>query len=196
LKHMPALRVPAALVLAAALLASACGDPPDREMQQAQGAIDAARAAGAELYATEEFKAAQEALERANDAVEIGDYRLALNHALDSRERAQNAAKMSADGMAAARVEADHALTNLDAALSAAEAALKQAEARRAPARALTELRRAIDESRGALQEARASLEKGDYGAVSKSARAAGDALDAAVKEVEPASAPTTRRAR
>ena len=37
------------------------------------------------------------------------DYRLALNHALDSRERAQNAAKQAADGKAAARAEADRA---------------------------------------------------------------------------------------
>ena len=71
----------------------ACGgEPPDKEMQQAQGAIDAARAAGADQYAHEEFAAAQEALTHANEAVEQRDYRLALNHALDSRERAQNAA--------------------------------------------------------------------------------------------------------
>src|ERR687887_2904186 len=96
--------------LAAALTAAACGDPPEKEMQQAQGAIDAARAAGADDYANEELTAAQAALKRANDAVEQHDYRLALNNALDARERAQNAAKQAADGKAVARTEAEHTL--------------------------------------------------------------------------------------
>jgi len=57
-------------------------------MDQAQGALDAARAAGAERYATAEYQAAATALKNAQDAVAQRDYRLALNHALDSRERA------------------------------------------------------------------------------------------------------------
>ena len=43
--------------------------PPNKEMDQAQGAIDAARAAGAERYAATEYTAATEALKNANDAV-------------------------------------------------------------------------------------------------------------------------------
>jgi hypothetical protein len=186
----------AALTIAAGLLASACADPPDREMQQAQGAIDAARAAGAEVYAREEFTAAQEALKRANDAVELGDYRLALNHALDSRERAQNAAKMAADGMAAARVEADHAVARLEAAITAAEAALKDAVSKRLPAHALGGLRQAIADSRERLQETREALEKGDYGPAAQAAAAAADALDASVSQAETAAAPASRRPR
>ena len=42
---------------------------PNKEMDQAQGAIDAARAAGAERYAANEFDAATAALKKANDAV-------------------------------------------------------------------------------------------------------------------------------
>ena len=66
-------------------LASACTSPPNKEMDQAQGAIDAARAAGAERYAAKELAAANAALKSANDAVQEGDYRLALNHALEPR---------------------------------------------------------------------------------------------------------------
>src|SRR5205807_5231258 len=94
------------VAIAAAIGNAACGDPPDKEMQQAQGAIDAARAAGADQYAHADFVAAQEALKRAQDAVDQRDYRLALNHALDSRERAQNAVKAAADQKAAARTDA------------------------------------------------------------------------------------------
>src|SRR5690606_17977147 len=55
-----------AIVLACcgAILAGACAEPPDKEMQQAQGAIEAARAAGADRYAHDEFVAAQEALKK------------------------------------------------------------------------------------------------------------------------------------
>ena len=48
-----------------------------------------------------EFAAATTALKNANDAVRQRDYRLALNHALESREQAQNAARDAADTRAA-----------------------------------------------------------------------------------------------
>ena len=63
-------------------------------MDQAQGAIDAARAAGAEQFAKEEFAAAVDSLRRSEEAVTQGDYRLALSLAIDGRGRAQNAAKL------------------------------------------------------------------------------------------------------
>ena len=86
----------------ALLLLTACGTPPHKEMDQAQGAIDAARAAGAERYAAEEFAAATGSLTLATNAVNQRDYRLALNHALESREHAQNAARQAAETAAAA----------------------------------------------------------------------------------------------
>jgi hypothetical protein len=60
-------------------------------MDQAQGSIDAARAAGADRFATEQYGAAVKALQNAQDAVALRDYRLALNYALDARDRAQRA---------------------------------------------------------------------------------------------------------
>ena len=74
-------------ILLPALLIVACGEPPNKELHQAQGAIDAARAAGAAVYAPEELKGAVDALTHAQEAVGQRDYRLALNHALDSREQ-------------------------------------------------------------------------------------------------------------
>src|SRR5947209_14527583 len=91
------------IVIIVSMIAAACGEPPEREMQQAQGAIDAARAAGADAYAHTEFTAAQDALKQAREAAGQHDYQSALNHALDSRERAQNAAKEAADRKATAR---------------------------------------------------------------------------------------------
>ena len=87
-------------------------------MDQAQGAIDAARAARADRYATEEYDAAVTALKRANEAVAQRDYRLALNHALDARERAQGAAKEAADQQATLRSGAERRLGELTAMLA------------------------------------------------------------------------------
>ena len=154
-----------AIVVAALTLAS-CGSPPDREMQQAEGAIEAARAVGAATYARDEFAAAQDLLKRASEAVAQRDYRLALNYALDSREQAQNAAKIAADGKAIARVDADRALTGLAVMLGAFQSRLKTAETGRVPARTLAASRKIAGDSERHLQEARAAMERGDYASV------------------------------
>ena len=186
-----------ALLVASLLFVAACGgEPPDKEMQQAQGAIDAARAAGADLYAAEEFAAAQAALSRAEDAVGARDYRLALDHALDSRQRAQNAAKLAADGMASARVEADRAITAAAAGINTLQARLKSAEALRLPARALTPPRQAVADGDRRLQEARAALDRSDYRGARDSAAAANTALTAARIDLEAAIAAAARRRR
>jgi hypothetical protein len=92
-------------------LAIACASPPHKELDQAQGAIDAARAAGAERFAAKEYEAAGDALKRANEAVTARDYRLALNYALESREQAQNAARIAADTRARLRGDVERSLS-------------------------------------------------------------------------------------
>ena len=148
------------------MLAAACGEPPEKEMQQAQGAIDAARAAGADQYAHAEFTAAQDALKHAREAVDQRDYQAALNNALDSRERAQNAAKEAADHKATARGDADRALRDTSVALTEARLKLKAAEGARLPAKTLAEARRTIADGDHALQKARAAFGRGDFLAV------------------------------
>jgi hypothetical protein len=185
------------LAAALAIAAAACGgEPPEKEIQQAQGAVDAARAAGADRYAVEEFTAAEDALKRAHDAVAQRDYRLALNNALDSRERAQDAAKQAADGKAAARIAADHALSVAAEALTAARNALKAAEASHAPGRLLTAARHTIADGQQRLQEARAALEKGDYAAVVDHASAVTKAATATTGDLEGAGPAASRRRR
>ncbi len=76
---MPSMRH-ARLLLALCLVVPlvGCAEPPAKELSQAQGAIDAARAAGAAEYAVEEFTAASDTLARAHQAVTERDYRAAL----------------------------------------------------------------------------------------------------------------------
>src|SRR6185436_789496 len=90
-KSMLRSRSLACVACVVAALAAGCEEPPDKEIGEAQGAIAAARAAGAERYAVTEFTAATTELTQANEAVAARDFRLALNHALESREQARAA---------------------------------------------------------------------------------------------------------
>jgi len=184
------------LACAAALIGAACGDPPDKEIQQAQGAIDAARAAGADQFAQAEFAAAQDALKRANDAVEQRDYRLALNYALDARERAQNAAKQAADQKATARSEAERVLLDVMTALTNAHTKLRAAEGAHAPAKVVVAARRAITDGEDTVQKARAVFDAGNYLAVKETTGATTERLKAVAHDLEAATPTSNRRRR
>lgn len=182
------------LAVVAAVAGAACGDPPDKEMQQAQGAIDAARAAGADQYAREEFTAAEDALKRSHDAVGQRDYRQALNNALDARERAQAAAKESVNKKAIARADATKALLDAEGALHDARARLKTAESARAAARILSAGRKAIDAGESAVQKARTAFDKGDYLGSMEAAHSVAPLLTPAARDLEAAAAAGGRR--
>jgi hypothetical protein len=152
----------AALILAA-MLTSACSEPPYKEMHQAQGALDAARAAGAETFANAEYRDAQQALDQSQQAVTQRDYRLALRYALDARERAQEAARAAADHKAEARSRAERAVMSAEAALGDADARLEAARVARVRPRDILPARRAAESARDALQKARAAMEKEGY---------------------------------
>jgi hypothetical protein len=184
------------LALMAALAAAACGDPPEKEMQQAQGAIDTARAAGAGEYANAELTAAETALKRSYDAVQQRDYRLALNHALDARGRAQSAAKQAADGKAIARTEAERALGMTTSALNEARVKQRAAEKARMPAGTLAGPRRVIDDADAALQKARAEFAKGEYRSVVEALGETASRLRNASHDLEAASRAPARRRR
>ncbi len=190
----PVGRLLLSLAVLAALIGAACGNPPDKEMQQAQGAIDAARAGGADQYATDEFTAAQDALKRAQDAVGQRDYRLALNNALDASERAQNAAKEAVNRKATARAEAERTIADATTALNDARAQLKAAETARAAARPVAAARRAIADGDTTVQEARTQFGQGDYLAVAATAAAATARLRAVTRDLEAATPPAARR--
>jgi len=194
---LPARRGALGLLLALSLVPAACGgDPPDKEMKDAERAIEVARTAGADRYARGEFAEAEASLKRAAAAVTERDYRQALNFALDSRERAQNAAKEAADNKAAARADAERALTDGAGALELATARLKAAEKARVSPRMLSEARRTIAAGETAVQKARAAFEQGDYPAVSEGLGKDTAGLRAVARDLEAAAAPPPRRRR
>lgn len=186
--------VRALLLVVSIVIMVACAEPPNREMNQAQGAIDAARAAGAEEYAAEEFKAAVNALAQSNVAVTANDYRLALSLALDSRERAQNAAKAAVDARAKARGDAERALAEATAVVEKAEARLEGSEVKRLPRRVLAPVQKSVSTARGHLQEARAALENEEYARVVRETATLAAEIQAATALLdEPAASPAGR---
>ncbi len=165
----------------------ACSEPPNRELHQAQGAIAAARAAGADQYAAEEYTAAVDALRQAEEAVAQRDYRLALDRALDSRERAQAAAKLGASQKAAVRSEAERLLANVTSTIALAAGRLAEAEAARTPKPALDPLRSALASARAAVDDAGKALAVEDYLEARRRLQGVSETLRAAVQAVPPA---------
>jgi len=149
-------------VLALVLLA-ACGTPPHKEMDQAQGAIDAARAAGAARYAADELTAAQRSLTLATQAVDQRDYRLALNHALESRGHAQSAARLSAEKQASLSGDVERSMAEVKALLAQANGRLGTAERTRISRRIVTDARQSLAAANADLQKAGAAVQALDF---------------------------------
>ncbi|HEX6162782.1 MAG TPA: hypothetical protein VFZ31_05425 [Vicinamibacterales bacterium] len=178
------------LALIFAILSASCAEPPSKEMNQAQGAIDAARAAGADKFAASELTAAIDALKRSEDAVAGGDYRQALSHAIDSRERAQAAAKMAVEGRADARGQAERAIAEVATLLSRARAQLKNPDVGRRNEKSIKTARATADAVEKMLQESRAALKAEDYAGVTAALNGAAAQLQAALTEIDAAASP------
>lgn len=151
---------------AVSAIAAACGEPPNKEIGEAGGAIAAARAAGAEEYAATEFAAATTALTQANEAVTARDYRLALNHALESREQGEAAARTAAETRARMRGDTERALAHASLLLSQAKERLSAATAGRGPRRPrLGDVEKAVGLLESDLQRVGTAIRSEDYSA-------------------------------
>ena len=191
--HLRPLR---AWVLALPLLIAACGTPPHKEMDQAQGAIDAARAAGADRYATKEFESAISSLARSTDAVEQRDYRLALNFALESRERAQNAARLAAEAQGTLRADLERSMTEVNNLLAQATGRLTTAEKTRVSRRTVTDARRLIATATEQLQKARTAAQAQEFTAAQTALTTAKERATQAITRLDEAMRPPSARRR
>ncbi|HWZ88280.1 MAG TPA: DUF4398 domain-containing protein [Polyangiaceae bacterium] len=177
-------RLVSAFIVASSIVACG-GNPPDKELQQAQTAVDAARAASADRYSKEDFSASTEALKNAHAAVEARDYRLALNYALESKERADTAAKDAAERKATAKSNADRALRNAALALVDVRAKLKSAQAAQKPLRVVNAAKSAAADGENHVQEARAAFDREDYPRVLEILAAPGARLRESIRELD-----------
>jgi hypothetical protein len=178
------------------LLLAACAAPPSKEMDQAQGAIDGARAAGAGEYAQTELNAAIDSLKRAEEAVAQRDYRLALNLAIESRNRAQDAAKTAVAARAKARGDAERLVAEANVLLAQARERLNHPDVSRIPRRVVEEQREVIAAGEKSMQDARAALNADDYAGAIKSASGVAPRIRAAFKVLTQTSAPRPTKRR
>jgi hypothetical protein len=179
-----------------AVLVVGCGEPPDKEMAQAQGAIDAARAAGADRFATAEFAAATDALARSRQAASGRDYRLALSNALASREHAQNAARAAAETRARLRGEAERLIAEVTTLLAQLEKAMATAAKARAPRPALRTHAVTVAVAMTDLQETNAMVSAGDYAATTRLLTGTKERIGSAITALESLTTTQTPRRR
>lgn len=182
--------------LSLVLLVLACSEPPNKEMDQAQGALDAARAAGAERFAALQFAGAADALARSRSAAATGDYRLALNHALDSRDRAQTAAREAADASARLTAEASRMLGEASALLEQVDKAVASAVRVRSSAATVRQSRATATAVRTALQEAGEALSRGDVSVATERLTGMKSKLEATLTALDEASRTQSLRRR
>jgi hypothetical protein len=152
------LACPVLIVLAFA----ACSEPPIKERQAAERAIEAARTAGAATYAPEDLQAAEGSLKKYGDAVAQRDYRQALNDALEARDRADAASKQATIKRAQVRTQAEMLMKQLETLSKVASSRLSGSTGRPVGP-AAERLRRALRGATPALQEARSRLGAEDY---------------------------------
>lgn len=183
-----------AVLVSIAVFAAACAAPPTKELSLAEGAIDAARAAGAAEYATDDLTAAEQLLARARTEVTDRDYRAALGHALDANVRARAAARAAADGRVKARLAADETLDLFAALIERVETRLASDEAKRVPAPARRRAQSAVTRALEVLATTRAAVERGELTALAAVGTET-TALEAALAGLTPP-APARPRAR
>jgi len=182
--------------LAIVLTTIACASPPNKEMDQAQGAIDAARAAGAEQYAATEYTAATEALKQANQAVTDGDYRLALNYALESREQAQNAARTAADTRAKLRGDVERAMAEVKALISETRTRVDGPTGAQIPRATRRTAQQRLKQLEGDLQKVDAAIQGEKYMEADRMLKAISERIQAVVETLARATTSQSQRRR
>jgi len=127
----------------------------------------------------------RKALKNAQDAVAQRDYRLALNYALDGRDRAQRAAKEAATQQAVLRSASERRLGEVTASLDQAKRQLKVAEGARVPRRSLAAARAAIAEAEESLQKAGTSIQESNYNVSQEELAESARKLQSAMAEID-----------
>jgi hypothetical protein len=137
-------------------------------MDLARQALISARVSQAERYAPEELTAGQEALDKSSAAVAARDFKLALNYALDSRYRAQAAARLAEDRRQTLLTRIEDTLTNAAALVASGRTAVTAAGAVRATRRTAAKASAALEMIEKDLRKAREQVEADDLGAADR----------------------------
>jgi hypothetical protein len=183
-------------VLSLVVSLAGCAEPPHKEMNQAQGAIGAARAAGAEQYGPQELASAVDLLARSEQAVAANDYRLALSLAIDSRQRAQDAARAAVNSRARARGHAERSVAGLNMVLTQVRSRLEQPAVAKLPRRLVDHARQTVAVAEKAMQEARTALEGDEYARAIERSEGVSQRLQEVLRQIDDAMGMSSTRKR
>jgi hypothetical protein len=155
--------------LVAAVLALACGQAPQEDVTAAETEIARAREAQADVWAPNEFQAADQAMGAARTEIAaqnqkwFKNYDRAAELLAKARDEAARAAEAAGANKEQARQDAEKALADAESALLAAEAAHKAAPVTKDSKADLALYRSDLDGLRQTLAAARQAFDAGDY---------------------------------
>ena len=136
------------------VLVSGCARPPQQEMDAANATIQSAVGAGAETYAADELKAAQDLIAQMNSQVEKKDYNAAKETAIKAQEKALEAKSAAEANKAKAKEEVTTASNEIKQGLEKTKGILTEAETAGVPAVDLNPIKEqltAVETSAGEL---------------------------------------------
>jgi len=149
------------LLLTLGVLA-ACHQPPTKEITAAEAQMEKARQAGADRFAPDLWREAQQALDQARARVENREYRSALSYANEAGEKARAAARAAAPAKNVARSSAEMMQAEIRSALDAVSGVRQEATAAHVPEEAFADLDPRFEEARDSLQRVAEMLDHGD----------------------------------
>jgi hypothetical protein len=181
------------LLVAATTLMISCGKVPQAEIDQANKAIEAAQAAGADLYVPDAFAAVQDSLKSVMESIESQKSKLFRNYSND-KEALAAVTTMATDVKAKSearqeelKAEIQTTMTSVQALIDEDRQLLTKAPRGKEGTAALTAIKNDITVIEGSVAEAKTMFEGGDLlGTMDKlnAAQEKASSINAELKEV------------
>jgi hypothetical protein len=153
-----------------ALLLAGCDQPPTRELQAAEAALQKARDAEAATYVPERLAEAESALAAARSKLAAKDYRGALSSANEAHEKARGAASAAGPAKTLARSAAETAMAEAQSVLDDVGTVRQEATDAKVPEEAFAEHAPREQELREGLEAVARQLAGGDILGAQKAA--------------------------
>ena len=151
------------LVLLMSLAFVSCAQPPEQELKAAEDALARAQSAEADVYATEVYRSAKNALDDAKSKVEKSDYEGAKASAIRAKELADQATTQAGTNKEKMRNEAQAMINRASASIADARAALGNAPRGKGADGDLDQLHSDLAQAETMLGNARNNLGSGKF---------------------------------
>ena len=183
------------LLIAAACVLPGCSDPPREEVDAARKALEEARSAGAEQYAPESYRAAEQAVQdldaelKAQEDKFFKSYGTAEEKAKAARQAADKARADTSSGMEQAKVDVATTIQEARTSLAETRSLLDSAPRGKGTAADIAMLRADLDGVQASIDEAQTLYDGGDYAGARAKAEAARATIDGVRNDVQGAQA-------